>query len=180
MDGHVRRSNGACRASLSLTQVTPGRKFPANIKARCRNDSGFFVWVGGGNGVAPKKMKTGSPTKIVLTAAARVAGEDLDCGDYISLLNETVGLPSFLWNSCGATLPAHELVRLTMIPANAGQPLKVIAVCLPFVYTKTPGGEVATIDTRRTQLVRLNRQSAKVVWKALKPRGGQATPPAIE
>ena len=49
------------------------------------------------------------------TAAATVAGEDLACGDYVALLNETVDFPSFLWDACGASLSPHELVRLRII-----------------------------------------------------------------
>jgi hypothetical protein len=101
-------------------------------------------------------------------AAAIVAGEDLACGDYVALLNQTVDFPSFLWDACGATLSPHELVRLKTIPANAGRPLRVLAICLPFVYAKTPSGKTATIDTRQTQLVRLDRQCAKVIWKELR------------
>ena len=48
------------------------------------------------------------------------------------------GLPLVLRDSCGAGLSPHELVRLKMIPANAGQPLRVIAICLPFVYEECP------------------------------------------
>jgi hypothetical protein len=121
-------------------------------------------------------MKVDSTSKIELSAAATVAGEDLAGGDYVSLLNETVGFPSFLWDSCGAALSPHELVHLKVIPANAGHPLKVIAVCLPFVYAATPAGEMATIDTRRTQLVRLNRRCAKVIWKKLQSRARQEKP----
>jgi hypothetical protein len=40
-------------------------------------------------------MKNESVPEIELTAAATVAGEDLASGDYVSLLNETVDLPSF-------------------------------------------------------------------------------------
>jgi len=67
-------------------------------------------------------------TRKSLTAAAIVAGEDLACGDYVSLLNETVDFPSFLWDSCGATLSPYELVRLKVIPVTAGRPWKVIAI----------------------------------------------------
>ena|SRR5208283_1533592 len=123
-------------------------------------------------------MKIESTSKVELTAASRVAGEDLACGDYVSLLNETVDLPSFLWDSCGAALLPHELVRLRVIPANAGHPRKVIAICLPFVYVKTPSGEMAVIDTRRTQLVRLNRKCAKVIWKELQSRAKPVNPPS--
>jgi hypothetical protein len=112
-------------------------------------------------------------SQIEPSAAATVAGEDLACGDYVALLNETVDFPSFLWDACGASLSPHELVRVKLIPGNAGHPLKVIAICLPFVYVKTPSGETATIDTRRTQLVRLNRKCAKAIWKKLRPVAGQ-------
>jgi hypothetical protein len=71
-------------------------------------------------------------------------------------------------------LSPHELVRLKMIPANAGQPLRVIAICLPFVYARTPSGEMATIDTRRAQLVRLHRKCAKTIWKELQLRAEQS------
>lgn len=123
-------------------------------------------------------MKTKSATELEPKAAATVAGEDLARGDYVSFLNETVDLPSFFWDGCGAGLSPHELVRLKLIPCDAGQPLKVIAVCLPFVYAKAPRGETATIDTRRTQLVRLDRRCAKVVWKALRssPRQENRSP----
>ncbi len=122
-------------------------------------------------------MKTASTSQLELTAAATVAGEDLACGDYVAQLHETVDLPSYLWDSCSASLSPHELVRLRLIPANAGLPLKVFAVCLPFVYVKTPARELATIDTRRTQLVRLDRKCAKAVWRRLRPRASQPTTP---
>ncbi len=125
-------------------------------------------------------MKTKLTSPPEPRAAATVAGEDLACGDYVSLLNETVRLPSFLWDCCGASLSPHEMVTLRTIPGEAGQPLKVIAICLPFVYAKTPKGETTTIDTRRVQLVRLDRKCAKVVWKELRSSSEQQTgaPPA--
>jgi hypothetical protein len=112
-------------------------------------------------------MKIEALSQLELKVAATIAGEDLACGDYVALLNETVDLPSFLWNASDTRLSPHELVRLKVIPANAGSPLRVIAICLPFVYAKTPGGETVTVDTRRAQLVKLHRKSAKVVWKEL-------------
>jgi hypothetical protein len=124
---------------------------------------------------AQTNMKTESTSRIEMTMAATVAGEDLACGDYVSLLNETVEFPSFLWDSCGAGLSPQELVRLKVIPANAGHPHRVIAICLPFVYVRTPSGEIATIDARRTQLVRLDRKCAKAIWKELHSQAKQAS-----
>jgi hypothetical protein len=114
-------------------------------------------------------MKTQTSSHLETRVAATIAGEDLACGDYVALLNETVDFPSFLWDACGSSLSPHELVRLKVIPATAGFPLRVIAICLPFVYAKTPGRETVTVDTRRTQLVKLHRKSAKAVWKELSP-----------
>jgi hypothetical protein len=113
-------------------------------------------------------MKTRIALQLEPSAAATIAGEDLACGDYVALLNETVGFPSFLWDACGASLSPYELVRVKVIPSTAGHPLRVIAICLPFVYAKTPGGETVTIDTRQMQLVKLHRKCAKVIWKELR------------
>jgi hypothetical protein len=125
-------------------------------------------------------MKTEITRQTETTAAATVAGEDLVRGDYVALLNQTVEFPSFLWDAWGASLSPHEWVRLKMIPDTAGLPLKVIAVCLPFVYAKIPTGDIATIDTRRMQLVRLNRKCAKVLWRKLESRAKQQSPTLLE
>lgn len=118
--------------------------------------------------IVEPNMKAHIASQLEPTAAATVAGEDLACGDYVAMLNETVDFPSFLWDACGASLSPHELVRLKVIPATAGYPLRVIAICLPFVYAKTPAGDTVTIDVRRTQLVRLHRKCAKAIWKELR------------
>ena len=99
-----------------------------------------------------------------------VYGEDIACGDFVALLNETVDVPSYLWDFSGTSLSPHELVRLKLIPGDAGQPLRVIEICLPFVYAKSPNGETTTIDIRRLQLVRLDRKCAKAVWKKLRSK----------
>ena len=112
---------------------------------------------------------TESKSQLELRVAATVAGEDLACGDFVALLTESVDVPSYLWDGCGVSLSPHEMVRLQLYPDEAGEPLKVFALCLPFVYAKSPGGRTVTIDTRRMQLVRLDRQCAKVVWKKLRP-----------
>ena len=124
-------------------------------------------------------MKTEALSQPELRTAATVAGEDLACGDYVARLSETVDFPSFLWDACGVSLSPHELVRLRVIPNTAGHPLRVIAVCLPFVYAKTPAGETETIDMRRTRLVRLHRKCAKAIWKELRSSTKQdgASPP---
>jgi len=113
-------------------------------------------------------MKTASKTRNLPTLAARVHGEDINRGDFLALLSQTVDVPSYFWDCSGLTLDPQEMVRLRLIPGDAGLPMKVVAVCLPFVYAKTPFGAVQTIDTRCMDLVRLDRHCAKQVWKEMR------------
>lgn len=113
-------------------------------------------------------MKTKSKNQPDTTVAARIAGEDIRLGDYVTVLNEIVELPSFLWCCSDATLQPDEPVRTRYIARNAGQPFKVTAVCLPFVYAKHPRGSVSTFDIRLMHLVRLDRKSGRQVWKEIR------------
>jgi len=114
-------------------------------------------------------MKTSTESDSIITLAAIVAGEDVACGDFVALLNTTYEVPSYMWDAGPAMLPIDELVRLRMIPSDAGVPLKVFGVCLPFLYVKSSSGELKTLDLRRQQIVRLDRACAKEVWDELKP-----------
>ena len=115
-------------------------------------------------------MTTKSKLLPPLTLAATVSGEDLACGDFVAILSETVEAPSYLWAASDTSLSPYEMVRLRLIPIDAGQPLKVIAICLPFVYAKSPQGELTTLDVRQMQLVRLDRKCMKAVWKQLRTK----------
>ena len=115
-------------------------------------------------------MESTTKTKSRTTVAARVAGEDIRQGDYVTVLNEALEFMSFLWNGSGAALPPDELVRVSYTPSDAGQPYKVYAVCLPFVYVKRPRGGIETIDIRQKQLVRLDRKSGRAVWKRMRKK----------
>ncbi len=104
------------------------------------------------------------------TVAARVAGEDICFGDFVTVFNEVIELPSFLWNCSGYSLPPEEPVRLRYVSSNAGVPHQVIGICLPFVYVRKPKGAVITIDTRTCQLVRLDKNCAQEIWRELKTK----------
>lgn len=114
-------------------------------------------------------MKT-ETTPHETTLAATIAGEDLCAGMFVSVLNETLEFPSFLWDTSTGTLAPQDLVRITCIARDAGAPLKVEGVCLPFVFVRDPAGTCRTLDVRRMQLVRLDERYAKRVRKALKPK----------
>lgn len=113
-------------------------------------------------------MKSTAERTFQTTVVARLSGEDIEHGDFITVSTELMELPSYLWCCCDTPLPADELVRLRFVPEQAGQPFKVVAVCLPFVYAKNASDKLITFDVRQQQLVRLDRKSARKVWKRLK------------
>ena len=108
--------------------------------------------------------KADSSTNVV----ARIAGEDIKPGDFVTALTELIELPSFLWCCDSAAAPKDELVRLRYLPRESGEPFKVIVVCLPFVYTKRANGKLTTFDTRKHQLVKLDNLSGKKVWRRMR------------
>ena len=106
--------------------------------------------------------------------ARPLAAEDLRCGDFVGILHETVEVPSYHWTCDGHLLPPDELVRIVYRPTEGGTPLKVKAICLPFVFVKHPSGQHQTLDFRRLQLVRLSEPYARLVWKILAKANQQA------
>ena len=112
-------------------------------------------------------MKTSS-NKNETTVAARISGEDIKKGDFVSLLNEVIELPSYLWCCSADSLTPEEPVQFRYKARDAGKPLKVVSICLPFVYAMNNEKRLLTIDTRSKQLVRLDRKCARKVWKKLK------------
>lgn len=113
-------------------------------------------------------MKTHVKDRGTSTTAASVAPEDVRRGDYVAVLCEMIEVPSFLWNDC-LHGERGTLVRLSHLPTENRVPLKVKAICLPYVFVKSPNGQFQTLDVRLAKLVRLERRYAKKVWKALAP-----------
>ena len=105
-------------------------------------------------------MKLATEISSDTTVAATLAPEDVARGEFVALLNITYELPTYMWDAAQALLPVDELVRLQMIPSDAGTPLRVFGICLPFVYVKNAAGELTTLDLRRQQIVRLHQECA--------------------
>jgi hypothetical protein len=104
--------------------------------------------------------------------AATVAPEDLRRGDYVAVLSEIVEVPSFFWTEALACAQA-EAVRIRRLPTEDRAPLKVKAICLPFVFVKQHTGQFQTLDVRLASLVRLDEEYAKTVWKSLRAKPPQ-------
>ncbi len=101
--------------------------------------------------------------------AASVAPEDLRRGDFVAVLSEVIELPSFLWTET-LTGTQDEVIRLCRLPTGGRSPLKIKAICLPFVFVKSPGDDYQTIDIRLARLVRLDKEYAKTVWKRMRAK----------
>lgn len=100
--------------------------------------------------------------------AQSVAGEDLQIDEFIAVLSTTGEYLSHAWDRCD--LSPHEVVRVRYVPCGAGQPLKIIGICLPFVYVRRASEAVDILDLRMTQVVRLERECAKQIWKLTKTK----------
>ena len=98
--------------------------------------------------------------------AKPLAPEEVRTGDFLALLHITYEMPSFLWCSDAALVPQDQPVRMQFLPEDGGLPLKVRAVCLPFVLVKNAAGEHRTLDLRRYRVARLHPTYAKIAWKA--------------
>ena len=91
-------------------------------------------------------------------------------GDYVSPLHETCDFASFFWCSDASLTDRSETVPIKFVAYNSGVPLKVKAVCLPFVLVKHPVRGTYTLDVRRHQLARLDHDYASMAWDAMKSR----------
>jgi len=99
--------------------------------------------------------------------ARSIAAEDLRRGDFVTVLHEIIEYPSFLWWGDAHMMPPDQPVRMRVHSRREAFPLKVKAICLPFVFVKAPCGNVQVLDVRQCQLVRLDRAYARCVWKEL-------------
>lgn len=100
------------------------------------------------------------------TLAKTLAPEDVRPGDYVAVLDEEIEWPAACWYA-DPPMGVEPIVRLRLRPRELQPPLKVVDVCLPFVFVKRPKGEAATLDLRAARLARLDAGYAKRVWREL-------------
>jgi hypothetical protein len=113
------------------------------------------------------------------TLAKPLAPEEVHPGDFVTVLYITYELPSFLWCADSFRIPHDEPVRLQFLPEDGGAPLKVRAVCLPFVLVKTSANQHRTLDLRKCRIARLDPEFAKTAWKAGKKKQMRTSPTCI-
>lgn len=87
--------------------------------------------------------------------------EDIQAGDYITITHTRYQLvPGNLdADVCGKEV---EPISIVAMPCDAGEPKKVISVCLPFVMTRCMSyGIREVVDTRRHVIVKVDKAYAK-------------------
>ena len=90
------------------------------------------------------------------TLARSLAPEDIGVGDVVAVLREVQEVMAW---ECPVTCREIIVHRVATMPSpwDAGRPLKVRSVCLPFVHATDAQGESHTLDVRQSQLARLSR-----------------------
>ena len=106
--------------------------------------------------------------------AKRLAPEDVQVGDFVTVLHFVAEVPSFMWCLDTTLNRREELVRLRFVPFEEGMPLRVVSACLPFVLVGDPDGRHRTLDLRRHQLARLDDSYARTAWHAYKRSRGKS------
>ncbi|HVP72676.1 MAG TPA: hypothetical protein VMS30_02995 [Phycisphaerales bacterium] len=133
------------------------------------------------------------------TLARAIAPEDICEGDFLAVLAEVDEfLPIGVLFDCSAFHQPKwlEPVRVRFLPCGESVPLKVEAVCLPFVLVKAPlpaafrmfgyvspaapSTVLRTLDVRRYRLARLTPEYGKRVYKLLKDRGEKKRSSAVD
>jgi len=107
-------------------------------------------------------------TNLKSTLAAVLGPEDVRPGQMVAVFNVIEEVPSFLWCQDSGSSTAGTMVSVRMRSPDSGIPLKVVTVCLPFVLLKDPQGNHRTEDLRGRELVRLDPEYARLVWKHLR------------
>src|SRR5690554_4607612 len=114
--------------------------------------------------------------------ARTVAPEDLCCGDVVGILSVVCEFPPFFCEPDCLSSDRGEPVRMRFRPQDGGIPLKVKAICLPFVLLKSPDGKVRSLDVRQVEFARLSPPYGKQAWKdwkaQLKQEEGETSRPS--
>lgn len=123
--------------------------------------------VAGGMTMPKTKTKIRKPRKnkpVKLTVSRPVVAEDLRVGDGVAVAHATLQV---LAREDPPPGEENRLLKATYIPHDAGDPLRVQAVCLPFVLAINVAKQHVTLDVRRQHLVRLDPAYTRRAFKRL-------------
>ena len=104
-----------------------------------------------------------------ITLARQQAPEDITPGSYVAVIRivtEFISPKCFFEQHEDSITPT----RITWLPCDEAEPLRVTAVCLPFVLVETPRGKPKTLDVRQHVIARLDKDFARQAVEAYAKR----------
>lgn len=103
-------------------------------------------------------------TKRVKTIRS-VAPEDIRVDSFVTVTEEILELSVCQLDQ---TLHRADPIRIAWRSDEAGTPLRVVDVCLPFLLVKDPVDGHRTIDLRRQRIVRLANRFGRAAYARLR------------
>lgn len=103
------------------------------------------------------------------TLARRLAPEEISKGMFVAVLSITHEFIPFFCESI-SVFERGEPYRMAFLPdEDDARPLKVVAVCLPFVFVKDAQRHHRTLDVRRYRLAQIDRRFGRRYFKHASP-----------
>lgn len=112
-----------------------------------------------------KKQKAKPEKPLKLSTSRAVAAEDLRVGDAVAVAYVTLQVLASDDPSPGET--HNRVLKADVIPYDAGDPLRIVGVCLPFALAENVHKKHVTLDVRRQYLVKLDPAYTRRAFKKL-------------
>lgn len=87
--------------------------------------------------------------------------EDVRAGDFVMVMRESFDL---VWPGCFPGEGSLRVERVSLVPNETGMPVRVEAVCVPFVLVRDARGRRSMIDTRRVELARVSGRFGRAAF----------------
>ncbi len=108
-----------------------------------------------------KKKDTG------ISVVRQVRADDVCVGDYVVVMHESY---DFVSMSCFSDTDSMKVERVTVLPNQTKSPVRIEAVCVPFLMVKAVGGKRTMVDMRRVQLAQVSGRFGQAVFAAMQPK----------
>ncbi|MFG0260719.1 MAG: hypothetical protein ACF8LK_10250 [Phycisphaerales bacterium JB041] len=106
----------------------------------------------------------------VVRVVRQVRADDVRVGDYVVVMHE-----SYDFMACGFGADNVRVQRVTVLPNSTEAPVRIEAVCVPFLMVRSARGECSMIDMRRVQLATVAGRFGRAVFAAMGPGRARKT-----
>ncbi len=102
-----------------------------------------------------------------ISVVRQVRADDVCVGDYVVVMHESY---DFVSMACFSDADSTKVERVTVLPNETKPPVRIEAVCVPFLMVKAVGGKRTMVDMRRVQLGQVSSRFGRSVFAALRPK----------